>query len=297
MAQPLVSVCIPTYNGEQFISDALDSIVSQSFQDYEVVVSDDNSSDNTLEIVEAYEHAFPGGLSVLRHEPAGIGANWNFAIRNSRGRYIKLLMQDDVLSPDCLSTMVDAFRKHPTAGLVFGRRGIIDAGAQIDVARWKSVYGSLHEAWSIPVSEGLLRGPELLRDRRLLEKPENKIGEPTTVMVSREALDVSGYFNTRLKQLLDFECWYRILRRFDAVFIDRELGKFRLHDTQASHLNRGAGAQYQTERLILLNSYMVNLWPCLSFRTKLEIASLIFRINVQKLKRMFARRSSFSGDP
>jgi len=287
MTTPLVSVCVPTYNGGQYLEDALASILSQSFRDFEIVVSDDASSDMTLEIVDRFCRQFEGKTRIIHHKPCGIGANWNSAVFHSHGKYIKFLMQDDLLEPCCIASMVDAFERHPNVGLVFGRRAIIDGGSRTDVDRWTSIYGSLHKAWSNPLSDGVLSGHALLGDQRLLDRPENKIGEPSVVMFSRSVVDKVGYFHEGMRQLLDVEYWYRVLRHFDAVFINRELASFRLHIGQASRANKFAHYNYDEEILKLWLSYISNIWSCLAPSVKREVLKNLFRSGGKSIFRRF----------
>ena len=106
---PLVSICLPTYNGETFLNEALDSIKSQTYPNLEVIVSDDASSDGTLRIIEEFKATVAFPVQVFNHEPQGIGANWNHCMKHAKGIYIKFLFQDDVLYPECVTEMVKWF--------------------------------------------------------------------------------------------------------------------------------------------------------------------------------------------
>src|SRR5690606_34276938 len=116
--KPLVSICIPTYNGEAFIAEALESAIQQSYPNLEIVVSDDASQDGTLALVERFKARTPIPIYVYKHEPQGIGANWNYCVTKAKGAYIKFLFQDDVLEPDCISKMMQ-FMSSSKVGLVY----------------------------------------------------------------------------------------------------------------------------------------------------------------------------------
>src|SRR5207249_7562019 len=104
---PTVSVCIPTYNGEAFIERTLRSVFSQHYKDYEVVLGDDGSTDGTLDVVSRF--ADDDRFRIVPGE-SGVNApaNFNRLIAAARGRYVKLLCQDDTLYPDCLGRQVEA---------------------------------------------------------------------------------------------------------------------------------------------------------------------------------------------
>src|SRR5512134_2699028 len=101
---PTVSVCIPTYRGAAHVAAAIESVLRQSFTDFELIISDDNSPDATVEIAAGYKDA---RIRLLRN-PRNLGAegNWNRCLAAARGRYFKLLPQDDVLVADCLERQV-----------------------------------------------------------------------------------------------------------------------------------------------------------------------------------------------
>jgi glycosyltransferase involved in cell wall biosynthesis len=121
---PLVSICIPSYNGEEFLSDALQSALSQSYPNIEILVSDDGSSDQTLSIANAVRERSRFEFSILQHDRFGLVENWNFCIKNAKGKYIKFLFQDDVLQPNCISEMVALAEQDAEIGLVFSKRDI-----------------------------------------------------------------------------------------------------------------------------------------------------------------------------
>src|SRR5574340_1112156 len=103
-SRPLISVCLPTYNNEGFIARTLQSVLRQTCSDFEIIITDDNSSDRTLAVVQGF--ADPR-VRVLRNEVnLGMGGNWNKALSGAQGKYAKLLCGDDILYPECLQRQV-----------------------------------------------------------------------------------------------------------------------------------------------------------------------------------------------
>lgn len=89
---PLVSICIPTFNGAAFIEEAMESALSQTYSNLEIVVSDDHSSDETITKIESFRNQTKIPIFIYHHEPHGIGANWNYCVSKAHGDYIKFLL-------------------------------------------------------------------------------------------------------------------------------------------------------------------------------------------------------------
>lgn len=266
----LVSVCIPTFNGASYLQAALDSVEAQDYPDIEVVVSDDGSQDATLEIVEAHRGKSRLPFRILHNTEHGIGANWNAALRAARGAYLKLMMQDDLLEPAFVSTLVAAAAATPGAGLVFCRRALLACDGLTPSPQWLATHRHLQSQLASPLRPGRIEGRRLFSDPRFLTPPFNKIGEPTATLLTRDALETVGFFDTGLKQALDYEYWYRLLTRMDAVFVDEELATFRLHGTQATQVNRRDARRTHVERLALYRAYCRHLVVQLSAANKMR---------------------------
>ncbi len=114
---PLVSVVIPAYNAEEYVAAALDSVLAQDWQPFEVVVVDDGSSDGTGTIVQSYP-----GIRYIRQENAGAAAARNTAIANTRGEFVANFDADDLLPPYRLRVQAEYLLAHPEVGCVFGRQ-------------------------------------------------------------------------------------------------------------------------------------------------------------------------------
>lgn len=236
---PLVSICIPTYNGEEFIESAILSALEQTYPNLEIIISDDNSIDNTLLIVERILSTSEKPFYIHHHIPQGIGENWNNCVRNSNGQYIKFLFQDDLLNNDCVERMMNLMLSSSNVGLVYCKRKFIYDSTNPEHLNWIKHCGVLHKNWlNLVIVEEILEGKTYLKDKKLLNEPLNKIGEPTAVLLNRKCFKEVGYFDKDLKQTLDFEYWYRLMKFFKVGFIDDELVTFRLHSNQATFVNK-----------------------------------------------------------
>ncbi len=101
ISAPRVSICIPTYNGKGHLKECLDSVRSQSFQDFEVVICDDQSSDGTLDFARELAQGDERFRFIPNPQRFGLVGNWNNCIALSRGDWIKFVFQDDIIAPTC----------------------------------------------------------------------------------------------------------------------------------------------------------------------------------------------------
>ena len=233
---PLVSVCVPTYHGEKYIAEAIQSVVNQEYTNLEVIISDDQSQDKTLEIAASILEKSDIPFKIIAHQPCGIGENWNNAIRNANGVYIKLLFQDDVLHKDCIRKMVLEIEKNKSIGCVFCTRTILYTDYETN-KHWLDHYKNLQNGLGL-LDKQVINGQQFLKRADLLTEPMNKIGEPPTTLIRKRCFETVGFFDNTLVQALDLEYWYRIMTKFDLVFIDEELISFRLHEEQQSSRNK-----------------------------------------------------------
>ncbi len=239
---PLVTVCIPTYNGAKFLGEALEDVAGQTYPNLEILLADDGSEDATLEILEDFRANSPHPCRIYRHSHRGMVQNWNFCIQEARGVYLKFLFQDDRLDPDCIRKLVNVAETDADMGLVFCPRrlevaedaagiGILEIVAQ----RCRHV----HQGWRHLNSRQL--GTTLLGDDQLWTFPLNKIGEPTAVLLRKSAVEAVGGFDTDLSQLVDVELWWRLLATGSVGFVEEPLAVFRLHPGQQTVKNAAEG--------------------------------------------------------
>jgi glycosyltransferase involved in cell wall biosynthesis len=272
---PQVSVCIPTYNGREFLRDCIQSVRAQSFTDFEAVVCDDRSSDSTLDLAKEIAAGDSRFRFYGNSERLGLAGNWNFSIGVARCKWIKFLLQDDLLDAECLRSMLDIAESRKGIGFLFCRRRLlIEASAEgSSVADWLRQYEDLASQLG-PIQIGH-SGAKLLHCKFLLSDPINKIGEPTCVMVRRELFDRVGLFNEKMKQLVDAEMWFRLMSRSDMAYIREPMASFRIHAGQASMQDVAkdfAGSDYM-ELIKTLSS--PKLFPLLHPRVRYTIRNFL----------------------
>jgi len=290
----LVSVCLPMYNGSQFLKEALTSIAAQTYPNIELIVSDDASSDNGLEIVSRFRESVNFPVEIFKHTPQGIGANWNHCLEKSSGVYIKYIFQDDILKPTCIEEMVEAFENNARLGLVSCKRSIIveEGSDPLKIQDWKSKYGNLQKQFETNYSKDVLLTKKIFRRKDFFKTPLNKIGEPSLVLFRKSIVEEMGCFNEDLKQDLDYEYWYRILRKYDILILGQELASFRIHLNQATNVNelKGADDSYAFAK-ILYNDFFQYLHTDKQHELKMQFDPLFewkFKLK-QRLRKLIKK--------
>lgn len=234
---PAVSICIPTYNGAEFLAETLASANAQTFDSIEIVLSDSGSTDGTLDIIRAFQSRFP--IRRLPPPPHGMVANWNYCIAHANGQYVKFLFQDDLLSPGCISNLVSLADEDPGIGLVFSPRKLLisdEARGHPFCQKMERESSDLHLGWAS--LSRIQDGRSLLADPGLVSRGSlNKIGEPSNILLRRDTLLKVGGFDPRLRQVVDLEMWWRILGQAKVGFVDAPLASFRVHPKQMSVAN------------------------------------------------------------
>lgn len=237
---PLVSICIPTFNGEKFLRKTLDSVNNQTYSNIEVIISDDSSNDNTIKILNNFKNSVDFNIVILNHTPSTIGENWNNCVKNANGDYIKFLFQDDILEENCIQKMIEIALINE-AKVVACKRNLIVEDENNDkekIKRWVSLFGNLQKDLDLQFSDKVaVIDKNIFRNKKFLFQPFNKIGEPIVMLIHKNVFLEVGYFSSELKQILDFEYWYRILKKYPIFLIDLPLVNFRIHFDQATMLN------------------------------------------------------------
>ena len=211
-----VSIVTATYNMARYLPGALDSALSQSYPDVDVVVVDDGSTDNTAEVVRPY---LPH-VRYFRQEQQGVAAARNRALEMAKGEYVRFLDADDALCPDSLFPQVDLLNQCPQVALVYGPAHVIDSDGKVRGLR-KSRFpnGAGTIVPSARAFRRLLRGCDICA---------------STVMARMTALQRVGPFRQERVPGEDWDMWLRTAAYFDHAYIPRPLAYYRVHQNSAT---------------------------------------------------------------
>jgi glycosyltransferase involved in cell wall biosynthesis len=232
--RPFVSICVPAFNAERWLADALESALQQTYSEFELVVADNGSTDRTVEIARGFDDE---RIRVeLSTRTIGAVANHNRAIRLSRGELVKFLHADDLLLPQCVEEMVALALEEPRIGLVFAPREVLlEPGSDPE---WAERFSRPHERFAR--LERINEGRDLFRQLLAVGFEENWIGEPSAILLRRSALERVGLLNERLFQIADLELAARIAYDHRVGFVDRTLSVYRHHEQSGTAENARA---------------------------------------------------------
>lgn len=203
---PTVSVIIPTYNRAHVLTRALESVLAQTFEDFEVLVVDDGSTDGTAALMAEYEARDERVRYLVQPQNAGVSAARNRGLREVRGAYIALLDSDDEWLPAKLERQVARFEELPDeVGLLYG--GVEDVG---------------------PGGVRAVHTPEHRGDLSSMMLRRNVIHGTSGVMIRRAAAERAGYFDEGIPAIEDWDYWIRVTRHFEVDFVSEPL--IRYHD-------------------------------------------------------------------
>jgi len=249
---PLISVCIPTWNGGRYLARTLESLLAQDEGDLEILVCDDGSTDDTV--------AVAGGFSDPRihvracSDRLGLAGNWNRAISLAEAPLVCLFGQDDTARPEWSSELVGLLGRHPDANLAFGRRTFV-----FEDEESRAVLGPFFEheypAMLAPFYE---RTGERIEPREMIEEAMrhrfmiNLIGEPSFVVVRRDHPAVREGFDPAMSQMLDWEFHTRFFHDAPIVRTDVVIGEYHLHDRGASKANLPLSTHFEDYRHLLV---------------------------------------------
>jgi glycosyltransferase involved in cell wall biosynthesis len=207
MQQPKVTVIIPTYNRAHYLSVAIASVVAQTFDDFELLVVDDGSTDNTRALLHRLHDS---RLRCLWQPHRGISAAMNTGLRAARGIYIARLDSDDLWLPDMLAGQVAVLDARPEIGLVYAKAQAMDATGR-----------------PLAMTLGM---PERYPGDSFRSMVRENCTCNITVVVRRACFDRIGWYDETLQTSEDWDIWLRVAQHYPFAYVDRIVARFRQHD-------------------------------------------------------------------
>lgn len=213
---PLVSIIIPVYNGANFVKDAIDSCLTQTYKNIEIVVVNDGSKDNTEEIIKEYGNK----VRYFKKENGGVATALNYGITKSKGQYFSWLSHDDVYYPSKITQQVDALRKLPRKEqletiLYSNYSSINEKGELLGSSEFEKQFSSDKLNYPFfPLLNGLIHGCALLIPKKCFEKV--------------------GLFDIKLRATQDYALWFKMFPQYKLLFQANPTIKSRTHGAQDS---------------------------------------------------------------
>jgi glycosyltransferase involved in cell wall biosynthesis len=241
---PKVSVIIPAYNHEKFVGETIESVLNQTYQDFDLLIADDGSTDRTVDVIRGYTDPRKRLFTFEKNRGACIVAN--NCIERSKGRYIAILSSDDVFMPDKLEKQVRFLDEHPKIGAVFARPLIIDEEGK-EFADTGHFYTTIFQKPNRGRFEWLnyffYRGNCLCH---------------SSLLIRKECYERVGLYDPLLAQLPDLDLWIRLCMVWDIHILDERLVKFRIRadEANASGARPEVGKRAHYELLHVLEDFL-----------------------------------------
>ena len=254
--KPKVSILTTVYNREKYLEACIDSVLASSYQDWELIIVDDVSSDASVAIAQRYEKKDARIKVYVNAQNLGDYPNRNKAASYAKGKYLKYLDADDIIYPHGLEVMVYTMEQFPEAGLGISQKVVED----------EKPYPFLMQPKETFTREFLMRGVLGLG--------------PTGTIIRRDVFETLGGF-TGTRYIGDTEMWYKIALTYPVVKMEDELIFWRQHDDQ--EITKGQESFFYLENTFKLKLNTLN-------NKELPLEAPVRQAALKKLKKHFARR-------
>jgi glycosyltransferase involved in cell wall biosynthesis len=209
-----VSVILPCYNGERWIKETIESVLAQTYVNFELLIIDDGSTDSSKEIIKSFET--DKRLHYINQSNRGFSAAINRGIKESHGYVLGFIGQDDLWLPDKLELQIKYLQKHSEIDIVYSNYFCIDSNGEFK--------GEIKGG-----DPGCSSREDLIIHLFL----ENFVGFET-VLIKKRCISTCGYFDERMVAFSDHDLWLRVMERFNIGYLDENLVKKRIHELQLS---------------------------------------------------------------
>ncbi|MBW4636136.1 MAG: glycosyltransferase [Iphinoe sp. HA4291-MV1] len=213
---PTVSVIIPTYQRAHLLSEAINSVLAQTYKDYEIIVINDGSSDNTTEVLAQFGDCpkgsglKPNRITAIHQSHRGVSAARNAGIKASNGQYIAFLDDDDLWETQKLELQIPVLESHPEIGLIYS-----------DVL-WFNEQGFLPGSYNNKFPTPNVQAVWTLFINNFI---------PTiSVVVRRECFDEIGFFDENLTACEDYDLWLRLIEKWRVYFLNESLARCQISE-------------------------------------------------------------------
>ena len=211
-----VSVCIPTYNYARFLGKAIESVLAQTWGEFELIVCDNASTDGTQEVIASFEDE---RIRAFRNDHnLGLFGNFSRCLELAQGDLVKFVCSDDWLDPRYLERTVPVMREHPGVALLTTAAHVVDEDGRI----FGLASAELGPGPVVPAATAIAAQARWL----------NLIGMPTSTLIRREAVAAAGGFDPRFAPASDIHLWLKLLARGDLGWVPEPLCSVRVHATK-----------------------------------------------------------------
>lgn len=258
---PLVSAVIPVYNGSNYLREAIDSVLNQTYPNIEIIVIDDGSTDDTWDIIQSYGDKVRG----FHKENGGVSSALNLGIHNMKGDWFAWLSHDDLWKPDKIAVEVECLEKHPNAMVCY--------------SGWERIDDECNVIETIP-GIWLPKGKDI---RRLLVR---SYMSGITMLINKECFKDIGMFDLSLRCVQDTKINYLLAKSYDLCYVQEILASERIHVNQTGKRihSRCAKENVNMMRALFKDTQPMNFYPnLLSNKFKIHKIHIWIQFWVYKL--------------
>lgn len=252
---------MPNYNYGRYIAESLAGVLSQTHRNLELIVVDDCSRDNSVEILRDWEKRDPRIILLMNEVNRGAAGSQNHALSRMSGDFLCLCDADDVWYPHKLQKQLETFESNPSVGLVHSQADIIDSTGARTGQKFTEIYRPTADRNTRSAFGVILNGSYLCS---------------SSTMLRRKCVEFAGQFHTELKYLYDWTYWMRVARKYEFGYVPEALLGYRMHGASTALDSTGyAASRLKAGELIL------GMFPDLEPRYR---SQLLYRMGVSQLE-------------
>ena len=203
MSEPQISVVMPVYNREQYLKESIESILNQTFTDFEFIIVDDQSTDSSWQIIQEYANKDSRIVAVKNTGKKGCYSARNFGHRLAKGKYIAVMDSDDIALPERLRTQLEFMEQHPNISIC---------------GSWAKTFGDKNELMQLPITHDEIRDTNFFYC---------SMAHPTVIFINNNIFYSEEYFSAQ-----DYELWCRKINELKFANIPEVLLLYRIHAEQ-----------------------------------------------------------------
>ena len=294
---PLVAICIPTYNGVNYIKKCIDSCLAQTYTNIEIIICDDCSTDNSIELIKVLSQKDQRIKFYENSSNLGLVGNWNATLRHSSGEFIKWLFQDDWMAPNAIEEFVDVAKKGHDF-IISKRHFVLEESASNDdkeyylkkVKKLENHFSDSEVGHYFSPSDIVLYATEYIA--------LNFIAEPSLIFFKKSLIEKVGFYDNLFHQICDLEYNLRLAAEVGVYVINKPLCHFAIHAHSATNSNvsqkyfqlRFVEQAYYAYKL-LNDKRFKTLQKLMSLKQKLKL-KLYYKYRIHEANRYIAKQSN-----
>ncbi len=254
---PLVSIITPSYNQGEYIEQTIKSVVNQTYQNFEHIIVDDGSTDETIKILKKYKAKYSTKIRWISQENRGQANAINKGLKMAKGNILGWLNSDDYYVNNTIEIVVDFFNNHPQAKWMSGDYFIVDKDNKL-IQKYVVIYKRFLKLFPL----------------KTMLYIANYIAQPSTFF-KREIVQGIGYFDETLRYEMDYDYWLRIIKKHPLYLIQNPLSYFRIHNKSKG------GSQFEkefAEEVEVLKKYTDNKMLTKLHKLHSKLIVLIYKI-------------------